>query len=228
MLRAFPAVVIENLQPLIDGGRYPIKRVIGEDVVVEADVFKDGHDVVAASLKWRMSGENQWRETAMTHIDNDRWRGACTFYEDGIYEYTVEAWTDTFRGWQREFTAKFEAGISSLTSEALEGAALLEAAAQRAQDASDASRLREFSQNFRTNENAQINAIAQSAELAVLMATYPDRSTATQYAPPPRAIVDRRAARTAARYQFFPRSAEGRTDRGSPLPESFPASQYPT
>src|SRR3979411_120742 len=131
MLRAFPAVVIENLQPLIDGGRYPIKRVIGEDVVVEADVFKDGHDVVAASLKWRMSGENQWRETAMTHIDNDRWRGACTFYENGIYEYTVEAWTDTFRGWQREFTAKFEAGISSLKSEALAGAALLEAGGPR-------------------------------------------------------------------------------------------------
>ncbi len=57
MLRAFPAVVIENLQPLIDGGRYPVKRVVGEDLVVEADVFKDGHDVVSASLKWRVVGE---------------------------------------------------------------------------------------------------------------------------------------------------------------------------
>ena len=226
MLRAFPAVVIENLQPLIDGGRYPIKRVMGEDVVVEADVFKDGHDVVAASLKWRMAGENQWHETAMAHIDNDRWRGACTFYEDGIYEYTVEAWTDTFRGWQREFTAKFEAGISSLKSEALEGAALLEAAAQRAHEPSDAARLREFAQDLRTGDNEQINAIAQSAELEVLMATYPDRSTATQYAPPPRAIVDRRAARTAAWYEFFPRSAEGRTDRGSTLRESLPRIDY--
>jgi starch synthase (maltosyl-transferring) len=226
MLRAFPAVVIENLQPLIDGGRYPIKRAIGEDVVVEADVFKDGHDVVAASLKWRMAGENQWHETAMTHIDNDRWRGAFTFYENGIYEYTVEAWTDTFRGWQREFTAKFEAGISSLKSEALEGAALLEAAAQRAHEPSDVARLREFSQDLRTGANEQINAIAQSAELEVLMATYPDRSTATQYAPPPRAIVDRRAARTAAWYEFFPRSAEGRADRGSTLRESLPRIDY--
>ena len=82
MLRAFPAVVIENLQPLVDGGRYAIKRVIGEDVAVEADVFKDGHDVVAASLKWRIAGENGWHETAMTHIDNDRWRGTCTFYKE--------------------------------------------------------------------------------------------------------------------------------------------------
>ena len=51
----FPAAVIENLQPLVDGGRYPIKRVVGEDVVVEADIFKDGHDIVAAALKWRVT-----------------------------------------------------------------------------------------------------------------------------------------------------------------------------
>src|ERR1700730_15837522 len=125
MLRAFPSVVIENLQPLIDGGRYPIKRVIGEDVVVEADVFKDGHDVVAASLKWRMAGENQWHETAMTHIDNDGWRVGRTFYDIGTNEYTVEGWTDTFSGRQRELTAKFGAGTPSLNSEAPAGPALL-------------------------------------------------------------------------------------------------------
>src|SRR5207244_2453955 len=134
MLRAFPSAVIENLRPLIDGGRYPIKRVVGEDLVVEADVFKDGHDVVAAILRWRILGENRWHETPMAFIDNDRWRGICSFYESGIYEYTVEAWTDTFGGWQREFAAKFEAGISALTTEALEGVALLEGAAQRAHD----------------------------------------------------------------------------------------------
>src|SRR5207302_6751328 len=112
MLRAFPAVVIENLQPLIDGGRYPVKRVIGEDLVVEADVFKDGHDIVAASLKWRVIGESRWHETSMTYVDNDRWRGACTLYQIATYEYTVEAWTDIFRGWRHEFAAKFAAGIS--------------------------------------------------------------------------------------------------------------------
>jgi starch synthase (maltosyl-transferring) len=222
MVRAFPAVVIENLRPLVDGGRYAIKRVIGEDVAVEADVFKDGHDVVAASLKWRVAGENAWHETAMTHVDNDRWRGVCTFYQNGIYEYTVEAWVDTFRAWQREFTTKFDAGLSNLTSEALEGAALLQAAAKRALDSSDAARLVAFSESIRSSDNEQINVIAQSAELEVLMATYPDRSTATQYAPPPRAIVDRPGARTAAWYEFFPRSAEGRGDRGSTLRECLP------
>ena len=116
MTRAFPSVVIENLQPLVDGGRYPVKRVVGEDLVVEADVFKDGHDMVAAVLRWRLVGETRWHETPMSFVDNDRWRGVCTFYEVGVYEYTVEAWTDTFRGWQHEFTTKFEAGISVLTS----------------------------------------------------------------------------------------------------------------
>ena len=71
----FPAAVIENLQPLIDGGRYPIKRVIGEDVVVEADIFKDGHDIVAAALKWRVIGQSNWHETAMKQVENDRWQG---------------------------------------------------------------------------------------------------------------------------------------------------------
>ena len=115
----------------------------------------------------------------MAYLDNDRWRGACTFYEIATHEYTVEAWTDTFAGWRYEFTTKFEAGISDLTSEALEGAALLEAASQRAHNEQDAARLLEFSENIKTGDNAQINAIARTGELEVLMATYPDRSTAT-------------------------------------------------
>jgi starch synthase (maltosyl-transferring) len=222
MPRAFPSVVIENLSPLIDGGRYPVKRVIGEDLVVEADVFKDGHDIVAASLKWRVLGKRNWQETPMIFVDNDRWRGACTLYELATHEYTVEAWTDTFRGWQHEFIAKFAAGVSDLTSEALEGAALVEAAAQRARDHADAVRLLEFSDRLRKAGGAQGNIIAQSEELEVLMATYPDRSTATQYAPAPRVTLDRPAARTAAWYEFFPRSARGKEDRGSTLREALP------
>jgi starch synthase (maltosyl-transferring) len=222
MLRAFPTAVIENLQPLIDGGRYPIKRVIGEDLIVEADIFKDGHDVVAAILKWRVLGEEHWHETAMAHVDNDRWRGTCTLYENATYQYTVEAWTDTFRGWQHEFATKFEAGITNLRSERLEGAALLEAAAERATDETDRARLRELVERIRTADNSEVNRIARSGELEVLMATYPDRSSATQYAPPPLVIVDRIKARTAAWYEFFPRSAEGRADRGSTFRDCLP------
>src|ERR1700740_3512114 len=115
MSRGFPSAVIENLEPLVDGGRYPTKRIVGEDLVVEADIFKDGHDVVAALLKWRILGEKRWHETPMVFIDNDRWRGSRRLYQNAMYEYPIEAWTDTFRTWQREFAAKFKGGISSLT-----------------------------------------------------------------------------------------------------------------
>src|SRR3989475_5223755 len=222
MARAFPSVVIDNLQPLLDGGDYPIKRIVGEDLVVQADIFKDGHDVVAAVLKWRVVGKRACRETPMSFVDNDRWRGLCTLYDEAIHEYTVEAWTDTFRSWQAEFTKKFEAGVSDLRSEALEGAALLEAAAKRARDRADRKRLLELSRQISTGANSEIHAIARSGELEVLMATYPDRSAATQYDPAPRVVVDRRAALIGAWYEFFPRSAEGRGDRGSTFRDCLP------
>src|SRR5881394_1976994 len=222
MLRAFPSAVIENVQPLIDGGRYPIKRVTGEDLVVEADIFKEGHDVVAAALKWRMVGETRWHETPMKLIDNDRWRGACTFYENAIYEYTVEAWIDAFISWQHEFSTKFKAGVNPLRSEALEGAALIEEAARRAHDPHDAKRLCEIAEAVATRIPAEVDQLVHSGELEVLMATYPDRTGATQWAPPPRAVVDRLEARTAAWYEFFPRSAEGKGDEGSKLRDCLP------
>lgn len=212
----FPAAIIENLEPLIEGGRYAIKRVVGEDVVVEADIFKDGHDIVAAALKWRVVGQREWHESAMRFVDNDRWRGIFSVYENATYEYSVEAWTDVFAGWQHEYATKFNAGLANLTSEKLEGAALLMAAAKRARG-TDARRLRELAEKMRTADHSEINRIAHLGELEVLMATYAARSGATQYAPAPRVIVDRVAARTAAWYEFFPRSAEGRADRGSTL-----------
>src|ERR1043166_6333188 len=222
MLRAFPSVVIENLAPLVNGGRYPVKRVVGQDLVVEADIFRDGHDPVAAALRWRLRGQRQWQETPMAYIDNDRWRGACTLYQNAVYEFTVEAWTDRFRGWREEFRKKFKAGTADLTSEALEGTALIEAAAVRAREPADAARLRAIAKEIRTAKNRKIDAIVHSGELEVLMATYPDRSDATQYAPAPRVVVDRPAARFGAWYEFFPRSAEGRADRGSTFRDCLP------
>ena len=210
----FADAVIENLQPLIDGGRFPIKRVVGEDVVVEADIFRSGHDIVAAALKWRVVGHSRWHETAMKHVENDRWRGVFSLYENATYEYTVEAWTDTFAGWQREFAAKFEAGLTDLTSEKLEGAALLAAAARRARGA-DGKRLREFAEQVRAGADAVVQRLGHAGELEVLMASYAPRTGATQYGPPPQVTVDRGRARTAAWYEFFPRSAEGRADRAS-------------
>src|SRR5260370_20179427 len=131
MARDFPTAVIENLRPLINGGRYPVKRIAGDDLAVEADVFKDGHDVVAAALKWRLVGEPRWHETAMSFVDNDRWRGICSLNAVGVYEYTVEAWTDTFRSWRGGVTEKIGGGICDLTAEGPEGAVLIYSSGQR-------------------------------------------------------------------------------------------------
>ncbi|MBV8484446.1 MAG: DUF3416 domain-containing protein, partial [Verrucomicrobia bacterium] len=81
-LERFPSVVIENLSPLLDGGRYPLKRVVDQELAISADIFKDGHDLVAAVLKWRPPGVQEWWETPMKQGENDRWSGIAHFVEN--------------------------------------------------------------------------------------------------------------------------------------------------
>jgi len=233
-------VTIENLQPLDTGGRYPIKRIVGDTLRVEADIFKDGHDVVSARLKWRKLGQVAWNHAPMTPIlnGNDRWQGEAAFFENAKFEYTVEAWSDAFRTWQHEFELKFKAAQADLTTETLEGALLLErastAAAQVGHEA-DAARLSQLAAEIRLSTPAEVFSIAHLPELEALVSAYPDLSEATEFwldvpeirplveAPPfpravpnyPKVMVDRKAAFFSAWYEFFPRSAEGRGDRGS-------------
>jgi starch synthase (maltosyl-transferring) len=233
-------VVIENVSPLDEGGRYPLKRITGESLVLEADIYKDGHDIVTARLKWRPLGVIDWHHAPMEPIPNgnDRWRGECAFFANLRYEFTIEAWSDAFRTWQHEFDVKFQAGLQELRSEILEGALLLEQAAARAallRHSDDAHRLSTFAAELRSRPLSGVHALAHAPELEALMATYPDLSEAAEFwleppatqalvdAPPfpravpryPRVTVDRREALFAAWYEFFPRSAEGRGDRGS-------------
>lgn len=215
MIPKLSTVVIENVTPLVDGGRHPVKRIVGDDLLVEADVFKDGHDLVSALLKWRKLGDVAWNETPMTPLLNDRWRATCALFENTTYEYTVEAWGDPFRSWQEEFRKKFEGGVSPLTSETLEGAAIVRAAAKRALLAADKVRLEEIAALIETSEPAQVNATAHWRELEALMTAWADRTFSTEYLPYPQAIVDRERAGFAAWYEFFPRSAEGLPDKGS-------------
>jgi starch synthase (maltosyl-transferring) len=193
MLPRPPSVVIEAVSPLIEGGRYPVKRAIGEDIVVEADVFKDGHDVVSALLKWRRKGQTRWYETPMQCIDpynKDRWSGVFSVFENAIYEYTIEAWGDYFRSWQHEFQVKFEAGQTDLNSEILEGASFVARAAKLAQDQGqrrDAERLVVLSDRIREGTPETVNALAHSPEVEALMTAYADRNESTEYLlnPPP-------------------------------------------
>ena len=108
------AIVIENVTPLLDCGRYAIKRLVGDPVRVTADIFKDGHDVIAAVLKWRMSGAKAWQEAPMTPGDNDVWSGSFTVAELGDCEYTIEAWLDAYATWCDEFRRKYDGGQEDL------------------------------------------------------------------------------------------------------------------
>ncbi len=103
-------VIIENVAPEIDAGSFPIKRVIGEKVVVSADIFADGHDLVDARLLYRQRRIGEWTEHRMTPEENDRWSGEFSVAEVGIYSYTLEAWIDRFKTWQRDLKKKLDAG----------------------------------------------------------------------------------------------------------------------
>jgi starch synthase (maltosyl-transferring) len=122
--------VVENLCPAVDGGRFAVKRIVGDRVVVEADCFADGHDALAARLLWRPESETRWREAPMTPVGNDRWRGSFTVEALGRYRYTVTAWVDRFLSWQHDFRRRVDPDDLKLA--ALTGAALLEEAAVRA------------------------------------------------------------------------------------------------
>src|SRR5688572_3707076 len=120
-------VVVENVQPQIDAGRFPIKRTVGEPVFVTADVFADGHDKLSGVLKHRRGG-GEWHEAPLTALGNDSWGASFVVTELGEYEYSVEAWIDHFGSWLSALVAKTEAG-EDVESELLQGAAIVERAA---------------------------------------------------------------------------------------------------
>ena len=217
----FPTVIIEAIEPCIDGGRYPVKRVIGQELPVSADIFKDGHDVLAAVLKWRILGSTVWLETPMIPVDNDRWSAVCHFTENATYEFTIEAWGDEYKSWAQEFQKKFAAGITDLTTETEEGAILLDHAASRATRKLDQDRLARFAEELRTGKPAVGADLARNPELLGLMSAYPDRSLSTESNPYLQVVVDRPEALFAAWYEFFPRSAEGKAT-GSKLRDCLP------
>ncbi len=92
-------VVIEGVTPEINSGRYPIKRIVGEETVIEADIFADGHDALSCALLYRREADAEWAEVPMEPLVNDRWRGSFTVPEVGRYRYTLQAWVDHFKTW---------------------------------------------------------------------------------------------------------------------------------
>jgi len=195
-------VVIEGVRPEIDCGRFPIKRVVGETVVVEADIFTDGHDALAASLRSWKEGSS-WNEVPMKPLANDRWRGEFAAAETGRYRYTIRAWVDRFGTWVRDLAKKIESGLD-VSIELRIGSEMVARAALRA-SGPDRRRLRQFAKLLEAGGDGAGEA-ALDAELARLMEAVPDRRHVTSYGRELRVVVDRERARFSSWYELFPRS----------------------
>jgi starch synthase (maltosyl-transferring) len=120
-----PRIQIENVWPQLDCGRYPVKRTVGERVEVWAEIFRDGHDVLRAAVRYRPPGGRRWREASMQEVESDRWTGSFEVTEAGWWQFTITAWTDRFASWRWELERKVKAGQGDLSGELSEGAALL-------------------------------------------------------------------------------------------------------
>jgi starch synthase (maltosyl-transferring) len=190
---------IENVYPLIDGGRFAVKRIVGERIEVWADIYRDGHDVMTAALVWRLEQDREWRREPMTHQGNDRWSGSFVPDASGRYVYAIEAWTDEFATWRRGFELKQKAGID-LTLDAIEGAGML-TKAQSGSDAAAAVILKQCEDYLQTGEAAPL----LTDELTGAMAESQLRPDLTRSQLFP-LMVDRPRARAGAWYEMVPRS----------------------
>ena len=212
--------VVEGVEPQVDCGRFPIKRTIGEEVRVQADVFADGHDELAAVLRYRRAGDQAWREAPMALVENDRWQGSFIVDALGRYEYTVDAWVDRFASWRRDLSKKVGAG-QDVSSELLEGAALVSAAIdRRAPGAGDETVLEILRALATQGDSGRRVAAALSEELAAFMAARPDRRHATSFDRVLQVSVNRVRARFGAWYEMFPRSAGTDPSRSATFAEA--------
>jgi len=202
-----PRVVIEEVTPEVDGGRFPAKREVGDRVRVQAAVFAEGHDRLAGVLRFRPPGADAFRETALCALPNDYWEAFFDVDALGRWAFTLEAWLDPFASWLDGLRKKVDAA-QDVSLELREGAALVDAAAGRAADAGaleDAQWLDACATALAGGGEAG-RAAGLDAELAGRMARHPDRGDAVRL---PRVLeieVERERARRGAWYEMFPRS----------------------
>jgi starch synthase (maltosyl-transferring) len=206
--------VIEDVSPSVDGGRYPAKRMVSEPCVVEADIFRDGHQIIRAAIKYRRKADESFSEAMMTPLDNDRWRGTFVPTDTGRYLYTVESWTDLFASWLSDFHKKVTAG-REVHSDLLEGVALIEKILRTARGhdhevlADCVERLRRSANEF----NTALEVVSRP-EVAAAALKSADRYGLVHFAPLLELVVDRPKARFSTWYEIFVRS-QG-TDRSRP------------
>ncbi len=198
-------VVIENVSPEINGGRYPVKRAAGETVSVAADIYTDGHDDIAAELLYRHSGDKEWRSLPMFHVNNDRWQTEFPADINGAYLYTIKGWVDHFKTWQHDLKKKF-AAKQDVRVELVIGAGYIRETARRA-DESDREGLLRWADVLEEPENpADTVSAALSPEITDLMRRYPPEKWISVYERELKVMVERPRALFSSWYEFFPRS----------------------
>ncbi len=207
--RALPRVVIEAVEPQVDGGRFAIKRTVGDEVVVRADIYADGHDLLGATLLYRAVNQNGWAEAEMKLVNNDRWEGSFRVEALGRYLYTIVAWVDGFRTWTADLQKRADAG-QDISVDLLIGSDMARAAAGRARAGSnDAKQLGDAATKLKGAAKGDREAamgIARTAELPALVNTNRNRAADTRYEEEFAVVVDPEKARFSAWYEMFPRS----------------------
>ena len=197
-------ILIERPRPSVDCGRYPAKACVGDEVPVSADVLRDGHEVLRAVVRFRAPGEKGWAEAPLApydaHAGGNGFEGAFPVDRQGRWSFVFEAWADTFGSWRTEVTRKLDAQQEDLSSELLEGRAIVESTVARAKGA-DRKRLTVALTEWTLDE-------AISVDVAQAVMRWPDRSQATR-SDVLEMEVDRARARYGAWYELFPRSWGG-------------------
>jgi starch synthase (maltosyl-transferring) len=206
-VRALRRVVIEHVEPEMDGGRFPIKRTVGEQVQVRADIYADGHDWLGAMLLYRALAEGAWAEVPMRVLNNDRWEASFRVETLGRFAYTIVAWVDAFQTWSADLRKRAEAG-QEIAVDVLIGAEIVRAAAGRA-SGRDAKKLAEAAAKLKAHAKEDREAalgIALNPELALLVSANRDRAADARYEKELVVVVDPEKARFSAWYEMFPRS----------------------
>ena len=202
-----PRLLIEHVTPTVDGGRYAVKRILGEACRVEADILRDGHDVLAGRIAFRGPGDTTWQYAPLAYdFDRDRWHGTFVPTAIGRWTFTVEGWTERFATWRRALAARHEAR-RDVEPDLLDGAALLSEAAAHA-SAEPRAKLARIAANIGRTELPRDErvALALHDDLLALVPQYLPPRDRTRFARELAVDVDRERARFAAWYQMFPRS----------------------
>ena len=202
-------VVIEGVSPLVDDGRFPAKRVVGDVVQIEADIFADGHDLLAAVMLHRHESETAMVETTMTPLVNDRWRAEINVDRLGFYFFTFEGWVDHFSTWHRDLRKRVDAGVdgSDLDVQLRIGLEMIRAAAASATDR-DRKRLDHYIGRLESDDAPDEKVLdLWGDELPAIMERNAERKFVTRDAAEHAIEVDPRRAAFSSWYELFPRSA---------------------